>query len=241
MISVCIATYNGARFIEEQLRSILPQLNDDDEVLISDDGSTDGTLDIVSSIEDARIKIVGHGGNLGIVRNFERALWAAQGGIIFLSDQDDVWLPDKVATCVSALDAHLMVVTDCKVVDADLRELSSSFFRLRKSGPGVIHNLIRNSYLGCCMAFRQELMAYALPFPNGIAMHDIWLGLIADCRRKVKFIPQPQLLYRRHGANASATAEKSKFSLYWKLNYRLVLFFHLISRMSSIFLKSKLG
>ncbi|MCD8291094.1 MAG: glycosyltransferase, partial [Prevotella sp.] len=95
-VSVCIATYNGEKYIEEQIRSILSQLSDNDEVIISDDGSHDQTLSLIQSIGDKRIKIFQNEGRHGFKYNFENTLKKVQGDYIFLCDQDDVWLPNKV-------------------------------------------------------------------------------------------------------------------------------------------------
>ena len=103
MISVCIATYNGARYIGEQLASILKQLSAEDEVVVSDDGSTDGTLDIVRSFNDRRIRIVDGPRRHSPTLNFEWALRNAKGEYIFLADQDDVWLPDKLKAATDML------------------------------------------------------------------------------------------------------------------------------------------
>lgn len=230
MISVCLTTYNGAHFIHAQLLSILNQLGNHDEVLIADDGSTDNTVAIVDAVADPRVRWVAKGGNLGVVKNFERVLLAAKGDYIFLSDQDDVWLPGKVEACVVALENALMVVTDCKVVDSNLNTMASSFFDLRKSGVGIFKNIVRNSYLGCCMAFHKDLLRYAMPMPASVPMHDMWLGLIAETKGKVCFLSEPLLLYRRHESNASPTAEKSSFSLYKKISYRVTLGYLLLCR-----------
>ena len=223
MISVCLATYNGSAYVEAQLRSVLAQLSHEDEVVVADDGSTDRTVSIVNAIADPRVRVVATGGGLGVIRNFERAITASRGDYIFLCDQDDVWLPGKVEQCVTTLQSCLLVVTDCKVVDSQLKEISPSFFRLRNSGSGLLHNLWKNSYLGCCMAFRRDLLEYALPFPNWIPMHDMWLGMIAETRGKVRFLATPLLLYRRHALNASDTAGKSSASIGKMLSDRAVL------------------
>lgn len=220
MISVCLATYNGGAYAAEQLHSVLAQLGEDDEVVVADDASNDDTLDVVRGLGDRRIRLLASGGNLGVIRNFERALNAARGEIVFLCDQDDVWLPGKVSRCVSALRTCLLVVTDCRVVDGELNVTHESFFRLRNSGPGIIHNLWRNSYLGCCMAFRRELLQMALPFPARLPMHDMWLGMLAETQGRTYFLPEALLLYRRHGGNASDTAEKSTSSLGRMIAYR---------------------
>lgn len=221
MISVCVATYNGAHYVLAQLQSILPQLAADDELIVSDDGSTDATREVVQCIGDSRIVLI-DGPCAGLIRNFEHALRQAHGDIIFLCDQDDIWLPGKIEHCVAALHSHLLVVTDCKVVDGDLNEIAPSFFRLRNSGGGLLHNLWKNSYLGCCMAFRRELLDYALPFPASIPMHDMWLGMIAETRGTVSFLPIPLSLYRRHACNASY-GWRSSASIWKMLTDRVLL------------------
>lgn len=223
MISVCVATFNGQGFIQDQLISVLSQLGTGDEVIVADDGSSDDTIQIILALEDKRIKILPSSANLGIVKNFERALSSASGDYIFLCDQDDIWLQGKVNRTLESLQTSILTVSDCKVVDTTLLEIYPSFFFLRNSGAGFIKNLFRNSYLGCCMAFRKELMSYILPIPQSSPMHDIWIGLIAETVGNVSFISEPLVLYRRHGKNASPTAEKSNFSLYKQLKLRLIL------------------
>lgn len=234
MISVCLASYNGELYIREQLNSILSQLGVDDEIIISDDSSNDGTIKVIQSYDDPRIILLESmpgTKKLGVVKNFERAIRHASGDYIFLSDQDDIWLEGKVTSVIDALQNNLLVVTDCRVVDLHLQEINKSFFQLRRSGKGVIKNILKNSYLGCCMAFQKELLEVALPFPNKIAMHDIWLGCLADTLGQAYFIEQPFLLYRRHGKNASPTAERSTLSLCDKISYRLILVICLFFRL----------
>lgn len=223
MISVCVATFNGQGFIQDQLISVLNQLDTGDEVIVADDGSFDDTIKIILALKDKRIKILPSSANLGIVKNFERALSSASGDYIFLCDQDDIWLKGKVDRTLESLQTSLLTVSDCKVVDASLLEINPSFFSLRNSGAGFIKNLYRNGYLGCCMAFRKELLPYILPIPRSSPMHDMWIGLIAETVGKVSFIYEPLVLYRRHGKNASPTAEKSNFSLYKQIKFRLTL------------------
>lgn len=219
MISVCLATFNGEAFIKEQLISILEQLSEDDEVLIGDDGSTDSTLEIIKSFNDKRI-IVLENSFQNLILNFESTLKTAKGDYIFLSDQDDVWLPNKVEECMKDLLTYDVVISDCKVVDKDLNIIHDSFFKINKSKKGIISNLIKNSYLGCCFSFRKEVLIKALPFPDKIPMHDIWLGFVSELFFKVKFNKTPLILYRRHGSNESATAEKSPYKLFQKFKFR---------------------
>lgn len=213
MISVCMATYNGERFIKDQVDSILSQLKDDDELIISDDGSNDNTIACLLSYNDERIKIFQNTGMHGVNANFTNALKYARGEYIFLSDQDDVWMPDKIEQCCRELAFHYCVVHDAFVTDKDLNIICDSFFKERNSGSGFIKNLIKNTYLGCCMAFRKELLESCLPVPATTSFfHDNWIGSIADLKYDIKFLPYKGILFRRHSNNTSDTAKKSRYS-----------------------------
>ena len=228
MISVCLTTFNGGAYIAAQVESIL-RSEKVGELLISDDGSTDDTLRVLSSISDARL-IVLSGPQKGLIKNFEFVLQQAQGEYIFLSDQDDIWLDKKVEVTMQALQRADLVVSDCKVVDAKGNVVSESFFTLRRSGPGFIKNLTQNSFLGCCMAFRRDVAVAALPFPDGLPMHDWWLGMIGTMVGRVEFVDLPLTLYRRHGGNASDTAGKSSASIITQIAWRVSLLSSLIKR-----------
>lgn len=229
-ISVCIATYNGEKYIKEQLDSILIQLGVNDEVIISDDSSTDKTIELIEFYRDSRIRILRNQKFHSPIYNFENALKEAIGDYIFLCDQDDVWLPDKVENMLQYLVQYDLVVSDCKVVDAELNVISESFFIGRSSRKGFWRNLIKNAYLGCCMAFRKEVLRYILPFPRDIAMHDIWIGLFVEMHGNSFFLPRQLMLYRRHGANVSFGGDRSKYSLLYKIKYRLCMLFCLLKR-----------
>lgn len=227
-VSACVATFNGAPYVAQQLRSILasPRV---DELLVSDDGSTDDTLQIVAALGDPRIRLL-RGPRTGLIRNFEWLLSQARGEIIFLADQDDVWLPHKVETMLEALQSADLVVSDCIIVDNDMRVLQPSFQTLRQSGPGLLKNLTRNGYLGCCMAFRRSVLKYALPFPRRVPMHDWWIGLVAEHVGTVRFLQEPLLMYRRHGDNASSTSERSTAPLRRQIGWRAILAANLLWR-----------
>lgn len=231
MISVCMTTFNGARHLAAQMESVLSQLGAEDELIIADDCSSDGTLNIISGWGDRRIRLLRGTRQLGVVSNFERALVAARGDFIFLCDQDDIWLPNKRAVFMQALCSVDLVVSDCCVTDEALNVRQSSFFELRESGPGTLRNLWRNSYLGCCMAFSRQLLDRALPFPAGLPMHDTWIGLISNATGTVCFRPEVTLLYRRHGGNLSPTADRSHFSRWDQLIHRLRFSYALVVRL----------
>ena len=231
MISVCIAGYNGEKSIKQQLDSILCQLDDEDEVIISDDGSTDQTVKIIESYDDKRIKLIQNTQSHGVVSNFENALLYTKGDYIFLSDQDDIWMPDKTKVMCEALQKNDLVVCDAEIIDADNKLLHTSYYEIRKSGTGFVKNLIKNTYLGCCMAFRKEVLAYILPFPKNIAMHDIWIGLCAELMGTPFFIQQRLVQYREHSQSAtSTTTNKSNISFYKQIEYRLYFLLHVVKR-----------
>jgi GT2 family glycosyltransferase len=193
---------------------------------------------LIEEYSDPRIRLLPSKIRLGVVANFERALCAAQGEYVFLCDQDDVWLPNKRTVFIEALTNADLVVSDCRLTDADLNELAPSFFLFRNSRPGLLRNLLRNSFLGCCMAFRRSLLAQALPFPVKLPMHDTWLGLVANATGNVRFIPEVTLLYRRHSSNASPTGERSHFSRFSQLSHRLRFALSLLIRLVSLRLRS---
>lgn len=203
-ISVCMATFNGIRNIREQLDTILCQLGARDEIIICDDGSTDGTIDLIRSYSDDRIKLSINDVRVGAIRNFEGAIARASGEIIFLSDQDDVWRVDKVAAVCDAFKADsdvIAVVSDARVVGAEGEELMPSFFAWRNSAPGFWRNWYKNGFLGCAMAFRSDILSVLLPFPKRIKMHDEWIGLCCTVAGRVVFLREQLIDYRRHQAN----------------------------------------
>lgn len=203
-----LAMFNGGAYVEEQIKSILAAIGPDDELIISDDGSTDESMEVVASLVagDARVRVV-RGPGEGPARNFESALRLATGRYIFLSDQDDVWRVDKVERVVSAMEVTggiTCIVHDVEVIDATGRVIYPSYFDVRKSGPGVLRNLYKNSYLGMAMAFRSEILPLVLPIPATATMHDQWIGLNAQLVGQVQFIKDPLAQYRRHGGNVTA-------------------------------------
>lgn len=207
-ISVAMISYQGAMYIEEQLDSILAILGEDDEVVISDDGSMDGTREILARYEqqDLRVRMI-DGPKAGVKKNVENALRACEGDYIFLADQDDIWMPEKVERVMKAFDEQKvgLVVHDAIVTDGNCQEvILESFYSLKGSGAGVFKNIWRNTYIGCCMAFKRELLEKVLPIPDYIEMHDQWIGVINDqLKRGTAFLPERLIKYRRHGNNAS--------------------------------------
>ena len=207
MISVAMASYNGAEYIRPQLDSILENLGEQDEVVISDDGSSDGTVSIIRSYmeRDPRIRFL-EGPKEGIIANFELAIRKCKGDYIFLSDQDDIWFPEKVKKVIDAFNkGATLVMHDAKVYNEDLTSvIMPSFFEYRGCRSGAFANIVKNRYIGCCMAFRRSLVSHMLPIPRNIQMHDQWIGLVADLRKEqVTLLHEPLLKYRRHAGTGS--------------------------------------
>lgn len=206
-VVVAMPTWNGARFLEGQVESILAELPADAQLRIRDDGSDDGTTEIVNTFaaRDGRIAVVPGGDRLGVVHSVERLLQGIDGGIVFLADQDDLWREGKVARCLEALERADLVVHDASRIDGEGRALEGTLFERRGSGGGILANVWKNRFTGCCMAFRAELLRKALPFPAAIPMHDQWLGLVALRRGRLAWLPDRLVDYRVHGGNATAT------------------------------------
>ena len=231
-ISVCIPTYNGEKYIHHQLDSILSQMGVDDEVVISDDSSSDRTIEIIKGFNDPRIKILENCTFRNPIFNLENALKIAKGQYIFLSDQDDVWLPGKVEKTLKKLSDHDIVVCNSHIVDQDEKIIHESYFVWRGIEPGFIKNLNKSAYLGCALAFNRKILDFILPFPKKIAMHDIWIGVVSEMIGKTFFIQEQLFLYRRHEDNFTAAIHKandqlSDFKLWYKIWYRVVLVWYL--------------
>lgn len=242
MISVCVASYNGEKYIKAQLLSILLQLDKTDEVIVSDDGSTDKTLEIINSLKDSRIKIVHHNSDKSVLKNhfekytvvaknFENALKHAKGDYIFMSDQDDIWDKNRVEDCIDALKENLLVMCNFKIIDAENNFIDNEpFYAKSPIFNSYIKNIFKCRFMCCCLAFRKELLAYALPYPNDIESSEQWLGCIASKVGKIKFLRDTYHLYRRHGNNVSDTTKKSPNSLFYKLQFRFKLNMQVMKR-----------
>lgn len=217
MISVCMATYNGGKYIKEQIDSILPQLGENDEIVVSDDGSKDDTCAIIDSYNDSRITLFHNEGKHGFIGNFENALRRCNGDYIFLSDQDDFWKPNKVASVMKQLRDYSLVIHDAEIVDGEGVSKGYTYYSSMHHSSLFLMNLWKTRWLGCCMAFRREVLNYCLPFPSKIEGHDYWIGMMGMLKFKYLFMPDVLMCYRRHGDNVSPSGEKSPNSLFYKL------------------------
>lgn len=209
-VSIAMATYNGEKYIDEQLNSILINMSADDELVISDDGSNDATVEIIKSYKDNRIKLF-KGSKTGIKQNFANAIRHSSGKYIFLSDQDDVWVKNKIEKVLNVFITSkcTCILHNAEIVDENLVPWNETFFEFRKSQSGYFRNILKNSYIGCCMAFDSVLNDIILPIPDTIAMHDQWIGLISEKIGKNILINDCLIKYRRHNKNFSGMKHHS--------------------------------
>jgi glycosyltransferase involved in cell wall biosynthesis len=236
-ISVCMAAYNGAKYIRLQLESILNQLGPNDQLVVVDDGSTDNTVQIINSFIDPRIQLHINSVNIGVVRTFDRALHLVKGDLIFLSDQDDRWYDNKISVInnIFTLQDVDLVVHDAKIVEGN-HIISSSLFQFGNSRTGVIKNIISNTYTGCCMVFKRDILSKVLPIPakNGI-FHDAWIGIMAEYYGyKITFIDVVLIEFNRHDRNASTLKRRA---IYRILSERIILLLAIINHIIQGYLK----
>ena len=224
-VSVCMAVHNGERFLKTQVDSILSQLRAGDELVVVDDASVDRSLAIVRDRRDSRLHVHHNEENLGVLRSFEKALECSSGEIIFLSDHDDVWLPGKVEKALAVFAARpdvTLVATDAKVIDEGGRVIVESFFSKRGPfSPSFVHNFVKNKYLGCTLSFRRAMLAYFLPIPADVPMHDMWFGLLNQVYGKAFFIDEALTAYRRHGHNATPLVTSGDLQQILRWRWRL--------------------
>lgn len=215
-VSVAVATRDGEAHLGAQLASILAQTVAVDEIVLSDDASRDGTVRLAAHVlagSDVDVVLLENDPPLGVSANFESALAAASGDIILLSDQDDVWAPDRVARTLAAFAAEsalLAVHGDARLVDGGGASLGMTLLDALEAGPEVrarIHAgaafpvlLRRNLATGATMAIRRELLTRARPFPADW-VHDEWLALVAAAVGRIDLIEAPLIDYRQHGGN----------------------------------------
>lgn len=217
-VSVCIAAYNGSRHITEQIESILDQLRAADEIVVVDDHSTDETADVIAAIDDPRIRLVRAESNRGYVRTFERAIGLATGDVIFLSDQDDVWLPGRRDAMVRALEDAELVVTNFSYFGGEVprlqrRRLSAAHSAQRLRNILWIWVGVR-LYYGCCMAFRAEMTERLLPFPSYLTeTHDQWIGFVGNADGSVRHLEIDSVARRIHDGNATAKTTRPMLTI----------------------------
>ena len=181
-------------------------------MIIVDDASNDETVQVIESFGDSRIRLHRNKMNLGPSRTFDMALSIVDGDLVFLSDQDDIWHDDKVSTIRRLFESGDLdiVVHDARVTSGD-RVINESLFRMCRSSPNLIRNIVSSTHTGCCMVLRRSALRELLPIPCGKGIfHDTWIGVLSSCLRQKKlFLPVPLIDYQRHGNNVSTMRRRS--------------------------------
>ena len=228
-----MATYNGEKYISKQIESILPQLYVDDEVIVSDNYSTDNTINIIKSYNDKRIKIYIFKRNTtksywnkyyNITSNFENAINKSSGDIIILCDQDDIWDKDKIFILKKDLERNDCIFSNYGIIDENDNIINHK--RIKKNpikNPLIV--ILFPPFIGCTMAINRSLLELCLPFPQRLLLHDIYIGLISYLKKNIYFQEKVLTFYRRHDSNVSTTTGKTKNDLFRIIMWRMRLYF----------------
>jgi glycosyltransferase involved in cell wall biosynthesis len=218
-ISVCIATFNGEDFIIQQIDSILNNIRVNDEIIIVDDCSTDKTVEIISDLNDKRIKLFTNQTNSGEVFSFNRALSLAKNNLIFLSDQDDVWLKGRAELMIQKLKLNrsFLLSSNFDWIDKDNNYLDI-FYDGVSSKDSLKHfkNIVdifvgRTNYFGCSMLLLRNALNIILPIPRFVESHDLWIALVANILKKNCHIDDKTFLKRSHKNNLTSTISNRNF------------------------------
>ena len=210
-VSVCMATYNGAEYVGQQVESILQELQGGDELVVVDDCSTDETVAMIRVLSDHRIRIVTNPRNVGPNQSFAEAIALSTRPIIMLSDQDDVWVSGRRAILVDALatSGKMLVSSNQDCMDRDGRTMQCGLPRISgRDSCAHWKNVFsmytgRCAYYGCAMAFRRELLSMILPVPAYVESHDLWIAMAANILGTNFHVEDVTLRRRLHGSNAS--------------------------------------
>ncbi len=239
-IDVLLATYNGEKYLREQIESILNQTYQNIRLVISDDCSTDNTRNILMEYlqKDRRVEIHFQEKNLGYVKNFEFLLKQVTNSYFMLSDQDDFWLPQKIEKSYENIKSNnaILAFGDLEVVDKELKTIYPSFNDYMKLTRKIQKfkdyrmQYLYNCVTGCTIIAKKELIEEVLPIPTDskYAIHDLWIGLIATLNGKVSYMPEKYIKYRQHGNNQVGTD---------KLSHK----FNKLSQVRELFINVKLG
>lgn len=234
-VSVVLASFNGKKYIEQQIESIIHQLDKDDELIISDDHSTDCTLDILKKYDELPNVTILMNQGIGFLDNFTTAIKHTKNDIIIFSDQDDVWLDGRILKVKEFFyKGATLVVLKSKYVDENLSPLNYDDSRIIKWRRGFFTNLIKNTYSGAHIAVNKNFLEITMPFPKQVKYHDLWIALLAEFyKQQIEYSNEEFTLYRRHSNNVTG----KKNNLIEISKNRLILIYTLFSKI--IFIKRR--
>lgn len=225
-VSVALATYNGAKYLREQLDSIYDQTYGEVEVVVSDDHSTDDTMEILQEYARSHnLRWSANDENVGFLKNFDRVIRMCDGEFIALADQDDIWLPQKLEVLVGALQDHTLIYSDAELIDENGRPLGSTLSRNNRlhfiRGSRNRAFVFNNCASGNTMLFRQALTQHILPIPDAMAFHDIWITFVASTVGTIDYVRTPLVYYRRHAESVTTRRHIKRSRIASKARKRL--------------------
>lgn len=222
MISIAMTTYNGEKFLKEQIDSILAQTYTDFELVIVDDCSTDSTWEILCTYkQNQKVRIFKNEKNLGFKSNFEKAISLCTGDFIALSDQDDVWLENHLQVLLDTIDQKDLACANAILVDKNLKDLGSRMSDVTKikkipsGSKALLTYFLSNHYFvqGSTCLLTKGFVQKALPIPTEIDYHDTWFSLFCAANNGLNYTKEPILLYRQHKNNVSDISNYKKNSI----------------------------
>lgn len=224
LVSIAMSTYNGEAFLKEQLDSILNQTYKNLEIIISDDSSTDNTVEIIKEYQskDSRIILSQNEKNIGFVKNFEKAISLCSGEYIALCDQDDVWKTNKIELFVSQIKENTLIYSNASLIDKNSKEKNKNFIKetnIRKwdsNIPFLLYNVIS----GNTMMFKKELLTHILPFPSNITYHDFWIAFVASTCGTITYTREPMIFYRKHSEQVTFSKKQTHKNYIQKLQQK---------------------
>ncbi|MBO6979361.1 MAG: glycosyltransferase [Prochlorococcus marinus XMU1428] len=232
-VSVCMATYNGEKFVGDQIKSIINQFsNNNDELIIVDDNSKDNTVKIIEDFDCPQIVLLRNKSNIGVIKTFEKSIKRAKNPLIFLSDQDDIWMPHKISVYKTAFSRNEnidLLYSDHFLVDHNAKLIGKTF--LDKQMPLKIPIPIFNTRChGPGLAFSQRAKNIILPFPKKISSHDKWIAITLSLLGRVKFITVACQFYRIHSKQVCSIGIKGRRPLDIIIKSRLNMLINLFKR-----------
>jgi glycosyltransferase involved in cell wall biosynthesis len=227
LISIVMATYNGEKYLREQVDSLLAQSYPSLEFVFVDDASSDASLAILQeyALRDSRIRFISNPVNQGLLATFETGIRAAKGDLIALSDQDDVWMPEKISLLAGAIGSHSLIYADSALTNA-AGTITGKFSDRNYlcDYPTALHYVFGTKAMGHAMLFKREIIDIALPFPDYVG-HDYILGFAAAALKGVAYFPATLVNYRQHSSNtmgADLSKGKKNYTTREERNARIV-------------------
>lgn len=213
-VSIALATYNGEKYLREQIDSFFSQTYENLEIIVSDDCSTDSTLDILKEYKKShKLKYSVNKKNLGFVKNFEKAVSMCKGEYIALADQDDIWMPQKIEKLVNHIGDYSLACSDSELIDENGNVFSHSFQRYSNNYIADEKQfevlVFRNFVVGCTSLLKKDFIDKVLPIPDGVHHHDWWFALTASIMNGIKYIDEPLIRYRQHSENDTGVTRKN--------------------------------